>query len=128
MSHISWRGEQNTIYKGVEIFPYQTRFKALRGSPKGKAQKRQYSLLIEPGNRKEKDDDKPTHDLLKGQEKLNLGILKGRVGQKERVYGQVGYSTFFIEITKASRTKPTSTRNKSTHFQTERSTSPHLRA
>ena len=23
MSHIGWRGEQNTIYKGVETFPYQ---------------------------------------------------------------------------------------------------------
>ena len=39
ISHIDWEGEQNTLYKGVETFPQQTRFKALRGSPKGKAQK-----------------------------------------------------------------------------------------
>ena len=37
MSHIGWGGEQTTIYKGVETIPLQTRFKALRGSPKGKA-------------------------------------------------------------------------------------------
>ena len=37
MSHIGWGGEQNTIYNGVETFPWQTRFKALRGSSKGKA-------------------------------------------------------------------------------------------
>ena len=37
MSHISWGGEQNIIYKGVETFPYQTRFKALRGAWKGKS-------------------------------------------------------------------------------------------
>ena len=30
MFYIGWRGEQNTIYKGVETFPYQTCFKALR--------------------------------------------------------------------------------------------------
>ena len=43
MSHIGWGGEQTTIYKGiykgVETFTNQTRFKALRGSPKGKAQR-----------------------------------------------------------------------------------------
>ena len=33
MSHIGCEGEQITIYKGVETFPYQTRFKALRGRP-----------------------------------------------------------------------------------------------
>ena len=36
MSHIGWGGEQNTIYKSVETFPYQTRFKALREARKGK--------------------------------------------------------------------------------------------
>ena len=36
-SHISWRGEPNIVYKGVETSPYQTRFKTLRGSPEGKA-------------------------------------------------------------------------------------------
>ena len=34
MSHIGWGGEQTTIYKGVKTFPLQTRFKALRESPK----------------------------------------------------------------------------------------------
>ena len=33
MSHIGWGGEQNTLYKGVNL---PTRFKALRGSRKGK--------------------------------------------------------------------------------------------
>ena len=37
-----WLGEQTTIYKGVETFPQQKRFKTLRGSPKGKAQRGQY--------------------------------------------------------------------------------------
>ena len=43
-SHIGWGGEQTTIYKDVETFP---RFKALRGSPKGKAQRRQYLLAVD---------------------------------------------------------------------------------
>ena len=47
MSHIGWGGEQNTLYKGVETFPLHTRFKALRGSPKGKAQKGQYLLTVD---------------------------------------------------------------------------------
>ena len=47
MSDIGWRWEQTTVYKGVETFPEQTRFKALRGSPKGKAQKRQYLLAVD---------------------------------------------------------------------------------
>ena len=34
ISHIGWGGERNTLYKGVEAFPQETRFKALRGSPK----------------------------------------------------------------------------------------------
>ena len=49
MSHIGWGGEQTTIYKGVETFPYQTRFKALRGSPEGKAQREQYLLAVDLG-------------------------------------------------------------------------------
>ena len=36
MFHIDWGGEQATIYKGVETFSWQTRFKAWRGSPKEK--------------------------------------------------------------------------------------------
>ena len=40
MSHIGWGGEQTTIYKGVETFPYHTSFKVLRGSSKGKSPKR----------------------------------------------------------------------------------------
>ena len=31
ISHIGWGGKRNTVYKSVETFPYQTRFKALRG-------------------------------------------------------------------------------------------------
>ena len=50
MSYIGWGGEQTTIYKGVETFPYQTRFKALRGSPKGKAQIGQYLLAVDLGH------------------------------------------------------------------------------
>ena len=46
MSHIGWEGEQNTIYKGVETFPWQTRFKALTGNLKGKAQREQYLLAV----------------------------------------------------------------------------------
>ena len=49
MSHIGWGGEQTTIYNGVETFPLQTRFKALRGSPKGKAQRGQYLLAVDLG-------------------------------------------------------------------------------
>ena len=41
------REEQNTIYKGVETFHQETRFKALRGSPKGKAQREQYLLVVD---------------------------------------------------------------------------------
>ena len=44
MSHIGWGGEQTTIYTDVE-----TRFKALRGSSKGKAQRRQYLLPMDLG-------------------------------------------------------------------------------
>ena len=47
--YIGWGGEQNTLYKGVETFPYQTRLKALRGSPKGKAQRVQYLLAVGVG-------------------------------------------------------------------------------
>ena len=38
VSHFGWGGEQNTIYK-----------EALRGSPKGKAQSRQYLLAVDLG-------------------------------------------------------------------------------
>ena len=47
MSHISWGGEQTTIYKGVKTFSQQTRFKALKGSTKGKAQREQYLLAVD---------------------------------------------------------------------------------
>ena len=40
------------FYKGVEPFPYQTRFKALKGSVKGKAQRRQYLLAMDLGRYK----------------------------------------------------------------------------
>ena len=49
MSHIGWGGEQITIYKGVETFPQQTHFKALRESPRGKAQRGQYLLAMDLG-------------------------------------------------------------------------------
>ena len=52
MSYIGWGGEQNTLIKGVETFPSQTRFKALRGSLKGKAQKGQYLLAVDLGRYK----------------------------------------------------------------------------
>ena len=42
-------GEQTTIYNSVETFPYRTHFKALRGSPKGKAQRGQYLLAVDLG-------------------------------------------------------------------------------
>ena len=42
MSHLGWGEEQ--ISKGVATFP---RFKALRGSPTGKAQRRQYPLAVD---------------------------------------------------------------------------------
>ena len=47
MSHIGWEGEQTTIYKGVETFPYQTCFKALKGSPNEKTQRGQYLLAVD---------------------------------------------------------------------------------
>ena len=37
-SYIGWGGEQTTIYKGVET---------LRGSQKGKTQRRQYLLVVD---------------------------------------------------------------------------------
>ena len=40
------------IYKGVETFLLQTRFKALRGSPKGKTQIGQYLLAVDLGRYK----------------------------------------------------------------------------
>ena len=46
MSHIGWGGEQTTIYKWVETFQH---FKALRGSPKGKAQIGQHMLAVDLG-------------------------------------------------------------------------------
>ena len=52
MSHIGWGGEQTTIYKGVETFPKQMRFKALKGSPKGKTQRGQYLLAVDLGRYK----------------------------------------------------------------------------
>ena len=50
MFHIGWGGEQITVYKGVETF--ETRFKALRGSPKEKAQRGQYLLAVNLGRYK----------------------------------------------------------------------------
>ena len=54
MSHIGWGGEQTTVYKvwKPSPIPYQTRFKALRGSPKGKAQRGQYLLAVDLGRYK----------------------------------------------------------------------------
>ena len=52
MFHIGWGGEQTTIYKGVETFPQQTRFKALSGSPKGKVQRGQCLLAVDLGHYK----------------------------------------------------------------------------
>ena len=46
-SHIGWRGERNISYKGVETSLEQTRFKTLRGSPGGKAQRGQYLLAVD---------------------------------------------------------------------------------
>ena len=39
-------GERNILYKGVETFPEQTRFKALRRILKGKSQRGQYLLVV----------------------------------------------------------------------------------
>ena len=39
-SHISWRGEQSTPYKGIETSPYQTRFRTLKVKPERKRPKR----------------------------------------------------------------------------------------
>ena len=67
MSHIGWGGEQITLYKGVETF-HQTRFKALRGSPKGKAQRGQYLLAVDLGRYKwyqsQSPDDVPAFSLF----------------------------------------------------------------
>ena len=52
MSHIGWVEEQITLYKGMETFPQQTRFKALRGCPKRKAQRGQYLLAVDLGRYK----------------------------------------------------------------------------
>ena len=48
-SHIGWRGERCILYKAVEFSLYQTRFKTLRGSLKGKAQRGQYLLALDFG-------------------------------------------------------------------------------
>ena len=68
MSHIGWVGEQITLYKGVETFLQQTRFKALRGSPKGKAQRGQYLLAVDLGRykwyRSQSPDDVPAFSLF----------------------------------------------------------------
>ena len=42
-SHISWEGERS---KGVKTFLLHTRFKILRGNPKGRAQRGQYQLVV----------------------------------------------------------------------------------
>ena len=42
-SHISWRGERNILYKGVETSSYQTRFKNLEGKPERESPKRTIS-------------------------------------------------------------------------------------
>ena len=43
---VGWGGEWSIPYKYVETSPYQTRFKTLRGSSKGKVQRRQYLIAI----------------------------------------------------------------------------------
>ena len=42
-SYISWGGERNTLYKGVETSPSQTCFKNLEGNPKRESLKRTIS-------------------------------------------------------------------------------------
>ncbi|PON79192.1 hypothetical protein PanWU01x14_013080, partial [Parasponia andersonii] len=44
--HIGWKGERNTLYKGVDTFPYQTRFenRELRRAVWSKWQSGQYLL------------------------------------------------------------------------------------
>ena len=44
-SHISWRGEQSIIYKGVETSPLQARFKNLEGKPKRENSKTTISAI-----------------------------------------------------------------------------------
>ena len=44
-----------SIYKGVKTFPQQTRFKALRRSPKGKAQRGQQLLAVDMSRYKVSD-------------------------------------------------------------------------
>ncbi|PON75293.1 hypothetical protein PanWU01x14_042600 [Parasponia andersonii] len=45
-SHIGWKGERSTLYKGVDTFPYQTRFenRELRRAVWSKWQSGQYLL------------------------------------------------------------------------------------
>ena len=45
-SYLGWRGEQNILYKDVETSPKQSRFKTLMVSLEGKAQRRQYLLVV----------------------------------------------------------------------------------
>ena len=42
-SHISWGGEQNTLYKGVETSPWQMCFKNFKGKPERESPKRTIS-------------------------------------------------------------------------------------
>ena len=52
MFYIGWGIEQITLYKGVETFSYQTRFKVLRGSLEVKAKRGQYLLAVDLGRYK----------------------------------------------------------------------------
>ena len=48
-SHISWGGERNIFYKGVETSPYEMRFKNLEGKPGRRSPKRSISTSDELG-------------------------------------------------------------------------------
>ena len=45
-SHIGWKRERSILYKGVKTSSQHTRFKTLRGSPKGKTERGQYLLPV----------------------------------------------------------------------------------
>ena len=52
-SHIGWGGERNIPYKVWKPLPSRSILKTLRGSPKEKAQRRQYLLAVRLGCYKE---------------------------------------------------------------------------
>ena len=44
--YVGWRGERNIIYKDLKLLPSRRILKTLRRSPKEKAQKGQYLLVV----------------------------------------------------------------------------------